>query len=60
MPHHLRCHSIVRHHPYTGRTGIEEGTRELVIPNTPYVVVYRVIQSEAIQILRIWHGAQNR
>lgn len=50
----------MRHHPYTGRTGIEEGTRELVIPNTPYVVVYRVIQSEAIQILRIWHGAQNR
>lgn len=50
----------LRRHPYTGRPGAEESTRELVIPKTPYIVVYRVIQSEAIQLLRILHGAQNR
>ena len=60
------CRSIydvtqtLRHHPYSGRVGMEEGTRELVIPGLPYVVTYRVTSSNAIQILRIWHGAQNR
>jgi plasmid stabilization system protein ParE len=51
---------ILRRHPQFGKPGIEEGTRELVISKTPYIVAYRVIGSEAVQILRIWHGAQNR
>jgi len=51
---------ILRRHPHSGKPGIEEGTRELVIPQTPYIAAYRVIRSEAVQILRIWHGAQNR
>jgi addiction module RelE/StbE family toxin len=51
---------ILRRHPYSGKRGIEEGTRELVISKSPYVAAYRVIESEAIQILRIWRGAQNR
>jgi toxin ParE1/3/4 len=28
--------------PYRGRAGREEGTRELVLPRFPYIVVYRV------------------
>jgi len=48
----------LRRHPHTGRPGIEEGTRELVISRLPYIVVYR-LQSEAAQILHIWHGAQD-
>ena len=52
---------MLRRFPASGKTGIEEGTRELVVPALPsYIVVYRVIRSEAIQILRIWHGAQAR
>ncbi|HEY3455669.1 MAG TPA: type II toxin-antitoxin system RelE/ParE family toxin [Bryobacteraceae bacterium] len=50
----------LRRHPHSGRRGIEAGTRELVISASPYIVVYRLLQSEAVQILRIWHGAQNR
>jgi toxin ParE1/3/4 len=46
--------------PNRGRKGREEGTRELVLSPLPYIVVYRVLPSEAIQILRIWHGAQQR
>ena len=42
--------------PYLGRPGEVEGTRELV--SSPYVVVYR-IRSEVIEILHIWHGAQD-
>ena len=42
--------------PYLGRPGETKGTRELVSP--PYVVVYR-IKSEVVEILHIWHGAQD-
>jgi toxin ParE1/3/4 len=45
--------------PYSGRTGQEAGTRELVVPGTPYIVVYRILE-DAIQILSVWHGAQSR
>ena len=42
--------------PGMGRPGEVKGTRELVSP--PYVVVYRYTQ-ETIEILHIWHGAQD-
>ena len=51
----------LRRFPHTGKTGMEEGTREFVVPALPsYIVVYRVMPSETIQVLRIWHGAQRR
>jgi toxin ParE1/3/4 len=43
--------------PHIGRSGRVPGTRELVIPQTPYIVPYRV-RGEAIQILRVYHGAR--
>jgi len=42
--------------PGLGRPGEVHGTRELVIP--PYVVVYRSTD-ELIEILHLWHGAQD-
>ena len=51
---------ILRRHPHSGRLGTKEGTRELVISQSPYLVVYRVIEPEVVQVLRIWHGAQQR
>jgi len=45
--------------PRIGRVGREEGTRELVLGRMPCTVVYRV-KDEAIEVLRIWHAAQNR
>lgn len=52
---------VVRRFPESGKTGLEEWTRELVVPALPsYIVTYRVMQNDAIQILRIWHGAQQR
>jgi addiction module RelE/StbE family toxin len=44
---------------YRGRVGREEGTRELVFTPLPYVAVYRV-KEQTIQVLRIFHGAQER
>ena len=51
---------LLRRFPLSGKAGIEEGTRELVIASLPYIVVYRVLNPDAIQILRIWHAAQER
>jgi toxin ParE1/3/4 len=44
-------------HALLGRQGRVDGTRELVINRTPFLVVYR-IHSEAIQILEFLHGSQ--
>ena len=43
--------------PHIGRPGRVPGTRELVVPKTPYVVPYRV-RDNRIQVLRIYHGAR--
>jgi toxin ParE1/3/4 len=42
--------------PGLGRPGEVKGTRELVI--SPYVVVYRSTD-EIVEILHLWHGAQD-
>ena len=44
--------------PLRGRLGRVKGTRELVLTRLPYIVVYRV-QEQAVEILHIYHGAQN-
>lgn len=43
--------------PRTGRLGKLEETRELVVPGTPFIIVYRVANG-VVEILRIIHGAQ--
>jgi toxin ParE1/3/4 len=43
--------------PHIGRPGRVPGTRELIIPRTPYIVPYRV-RSNRIQVLRVYHGAR--
>ena len=52
------CSSLERF-PRLGRNGRKPGTRELVIRDLPYVVIYR-IKSDAVEIVRVYHGAQNR
>ena len=51
------CASL-RDFPNRGRAGRIEGTRELVFPGLPYIVVYRVKHPTVI-IVRIYHGAQD-
>ena len=45
--------------PYRGRPGHRTGTRELPLAPLPYVVVYSV-KAQAVDILHIYHGAQDR
>ncbi|MGA2746040.1 MAG: type II toxin-antitoxin system RelE/ParE family toxin [Candidatus Sulfotelmatobacter sp.] len=44
-------------HPAMGRPGRVVGTRELVVPGTPYIVPYRV-RENGVEILRVFHGAR--
>ncbi len=43
--------------PQIGRPGRVPGTREFVIPKTPFVVPYRIING-ASEVLRVYHGAR--
>ncbi|MDA8182736.1 MAG: type II toxin-antitoxin system RelE/ParE family toxin [Acidithiobacillus sp.] len=47
-------------YPQMGRAGRRRGTRELVVPGTPFIVVYRIQEQDAhqIQVIRFLHGAQ--
>jgi toxin ParE1/3/4 len=49
--------TLLPNSPEMGRPGRVPGTRELVIPRTPYIVPYRLV-GNTIQVLRIFHGAR--
>ncbi|MDE3156268.1 MAG: type II toxin-antitoxin system RelE/ParE family toxin [Acidobacteriota bacterium] len=42
-------------HPGLGRPGRVAGTRELVVPDTPFVIPYRV-RGDRIEIVAVFHG----
>ena len=44
--------------PEMGRPSRRPNTRELAIPSTPFVLVYRV-SGAVVEILALYHGAQN-
>lgn len=44
-------------HPEMGRPGRIDGTRELVVSKTPYIIVYR-LRANRIEIIRLLHGAR--
>jgi plasmid stabilization system protein ParE len=57
-----RIHATVTHlsrFPESGRAGEVAGTRELVVPGLPYLIVYRV-RGERVEILRVFHTAMQR
>ena len=53
----LNSVELLEGHPHIGRPGRVVGTRELVIPDTPYIVPYR-IRGERLDLLAVFHGRQ--
>lgn len=51
-----RTESLLSENPMIGRRGRVAGTRELVMPKTPYIVVYRA--SSRVEIIAVVHGAR--
>jgi toxin ParE1/3/4 len=43
--------------PSLGRSGRVSGTRELVVPGTPYVIPYRQ-RGDRLEIIAVFHGRQ--
>jgi len=48
---------LLQDNPLLGRMGRVDGTRELVITGSPYILPYRVKENQ-IQILAVFHGAR--
>ena len=48
---------LLANHPAMGRAGRVEGTRELVVTGTPYIVPYRV-REDRVEVLRVFHAAR--
>ena len=53
---------LLMNFPMIGHQGFLEGTREMVVPGLPYVIVHRIdpAESDTLVILGIYHGAQRR
>ncbi|MBO3762099.1 type II toxin-antitoxin system RelE/ParE family toxin [Ciceribacter sp. L1K22] len=54
---HSKTGQLLLDNPFIGRRGDIPGTRELVLPGTPYVVAYRV-RDDSIEVLFVQHGAR--
>ena len=44
-------------YPFMGKNGRVEGTKELIISNSPYILIYR-IKEESVEVLRILHTSK--
>ena len=55
----LRSVDRLESFPRSGRTGQVLGTRELVVPGLPYIVVYTSDDIE-ISAIGVFHGARDR
>lgn len=45
--------------PFLGRAGRKPDTRELVVPETPYILCYRVWKNRVV-VLSVLHGARKQ
>lgn len=53
----VRTVTLLKEQAGIGRAGRVPGTRELIIPDTPYIVPYRV-KDDTVQVLRVYHASR--
>ena len=51
----LAAVDLLQTQPQMGRPGRVLGTRELVVPQTPYIIPYRV-RRERLELMAVFHG----
>lgn len=49
---------LLKDNPGIGRRGRVDGTRELIVSHYPYIVVYRLVEPDEIQIAAVIHTAR--
>jgi toxin ParE1/3/4 len=49
--------ALLAEHPYIGRAGRVDGTRELIVSSTPYIIAYHVVGA-AVEVLRVVHSSK--
>ena len=54
----LKSVDLLQSHPGMGRAGRMAGTRELVVPDTPFIIPYRV-RHEQLELIAVFHGSRN-
>ena len=50
--------TILPAHPRAGRIGRVTDTRELAVEGVPFIVIYRQVGSDQLQVIRVLHDAQ--
>jgi len=53
----IDCVSQLERFPEIGRIGRVTGTKELIIPSTPFIIIYR-IKNSVLEILTILHHSR--
>jgi len=53
----LEAVELLENHPEMGRPGRIVGTRELVVPDTPYIIPCR-IRRDRLELIAVFHGRQ--
>jgi len=49
--------TLILTQPYMGKVGLLPGSREFAVPNTPFIIAYR-IKPDRLTIIHVRHGAQ--
>lgn len=53
----LKAVALLQSHPEIGRPGRVVGTREILVPDTSYIIPYRV-RRERLELIAVFHGRQ--
>jgi toxin ParE1/3/4 len=53
----LQAVELLQFHPEMGRPGRILGTRELVVPDTRYIIPYR-LRGDRLELIAVFHGRQ--
>lgn len=54
----LTTAKLLQDFPLIGHEGRVHGTREFVVPGTPFILIYEIYSGTDLWVLRVLHGAE--